>query len=118
MFHRERLDSSKMAFIDRVQNRKQVSRFCLDHSRARNGREIQKQLKQTCRTKQRKEKRLKHKVSGYKSQSKAAINRRVPPSIENPVRKASKCGKNNSDTLQCASRNTFLVLPDFDVISV
>ena len=70
MFHRERLDSSKMAFIDRVQNRKQVSRFCLDHSRARNGREIRKQLKQTCRTKQRKEKRLKHKVSGYKSQSK------------------------------------------------
>ena len=51
MFHRERLDSSKMVFIDRVQNRKQVSRFCLDHSRARNGREIQKQLKQTCRTK-------------------------------------------------------------------
>ena len=70
MFHRERLDSSKMAFIDRVQNRKQVSRFCLDHSRARNGREIRKQIKQTCRTKQRKEKRLKHKVSGYKSQSK------------------------------------------------
>ena len=49
---------------------KQVSRFCLDHSRARNRREIQKQLKQTCRTKHRKEKRLKHKVSGYKSQSK------------------------------------------------
>ena len=70
MFHRERLDSSKMAFIDRVQNRKQVSRFCLDHSRARNGREIRKQIKQICRTKQRKEKRLKHKVSGYKSQSK------------------------------------------------
>ena len=59
-----------MAFIDRVQNRKQVSRFCLDHSLARNEREIRKQLKQTCRTKQRKEKRLKHKVSGYKSQSK------------------------------------------------
>ena len=34
------------------------------------GREIRKQLKQTCKTKQRKEKRLKHKVSGYKSQSK------------------------------------------------
>ena len=67
MFHRERLDSSKMAFIDRVQNRKQVSRFCLDHSRARNGRGIRKQLKQTGRTKQRKEKRLKHKVSGDQS---------------------------------------------------
>ena len=70
MFHRERLDSSKMAFIGRVRNRKQVSWFCLDHSCARNRIEIRKQLKQTCRTKQRKEKRLKHKVSGYKSQSK------------------------------------------------
>ena len=56
MFHRERLDSSKMAFIGRVQNRKQVSWFCLDHSCARNRIEIRKQLKQTCRTKQRKEK--------------------------------------------------------------
>ena len=46
-------------------------RFCLDHSRARNERAIRKQLKQTCRrTKQSKEKRLKHKVSGYKSLSK------------------------------------------------
>ena len=46
-------------------------RFCLDHSRARNKRAIRKQLKQTCRrTKQSKEKRLKHKVSGYKSLSK------------------------------------------------
>ena len=70
MFYRERLDSSKMAFINWVQNCKQVSRFCLDQSHARNGREIWKQLKQTCRTKQRKEKQLKHKVSGYKSQSK------------------------------------------------
>ena len=26
-------------FIDQVQNHKQVSQFCLDHSRARNGRE-------------------------------------------------------------------------------
>ena len=67
MFHREGLDSSKTAFIDRVQNGKQVSQFCLDHSRARNGGVIWKQLKQTCRTKQRKEK---SKVSGYKSQSK------------------------------------------------
>ena len=49
MFHRE-------GFINRVQNGKQVSRFCLDHSHARNGRVIQKQLKQTCRTKQRNEK--------------------------------------------------------------
>ena len=70
MFLCECLDSSKMAFIDWVQNCKQIFQFCLDHSHARNGREIQKQLKQTCRTKQRKEKRLKHKVSGYKSQSK------------------------------------------------
>ena len=62
MFHCECLDSSKMAFIYQVQNCKQVSQFCLDHSCARNGRESWKQLKQTCRTKQRK-KRLKHKVA-------------------------------------------------------
>ena len=68
MFHCECLQ-----VIDRVQNSKQVSRFCLDHSCARNrrnGRVIRKLLKQTCSTKQRKEKRLEHKVSGYTSQSK------------------------------------------------
>ena len=54
-----------MAFIDRVQNRKQVSRFCLDHSRARKEEKFGNNS-----SKQRKEKRLKHKVSGYKSQSK------------------------------------------------
>ena len=120
MFHRERLDSSKMAFIDRVQNRKQVSRFCLDHSRARNGREIRKQIKQTCKTKQRKEKRLKHKVSGYKSQSKQRPIAGCRLLLRTLYRRLQffKCGKNNSDTLQCASCNTFLVLPNFDVISV
>ena len=35
-------------------------------------------------SKQSKEKRLKHKVSGYIPMQ-AAINRRVPPSIENPA---------------------------------
>ena len=70
LFQRKGLDTSKMVFIVRAQNGKQFSRFCLDHSRARNGRVIRKQLKQTCRTKQRNEKWLKHKVSGYKSQSK------------------------------------------------
>ena len=70
LFHRKGLDTSKMLFIDRVQNGKHVSRFCLDHSRARNAGVIRKQFKQTCRTKQRNEKWLKHKVSGYKSQSK------------------------------------------------
>ena len=53
MSHHEGLDSRKMAFMDRVQNGKQVSWFCLDHSRARNGRVIRKQLKQTCKTKKR-----------------------------------------------------------------
>ena len=70
MSHHEGLDSSKMAFIDLVQNVKQVSQFCLDHSHVRNGRVIWKQLKQTWKTKQRNEKRLKHKLSGYKFQSK------------------------------------------------
>ena len=62
------VDSVIQPLNNRDQNGKQVSRFCLDHSRVRNGRVIRK-LKQTSRTKQRKEKRLKHKVSGYKSQS-------------------------------------------------
>ena len=53
MFHRDGLDSRKMAIIDRVQNGKQVSRFSLDHSCARNERVIR-------RKKQRKEKQLKH----------------------------------------------------------
>ena len=44
MFHRESLDSRKLACIDRVQNGEQVSRFCLDHSRARNERVIQKKI--------------------------------------------------------------------------
>ena len=58
MFHCEGLYSSKMALsID--QNGKQVFRFCLDHSHARNGRVIRKQLKQTFSTKQRNETRLK-----------------------------------------------------------
>ena len=70
MFYREGLDSGKMTFIDLVQNGKQVSQFCLDHSRVGNERVIWKQLKQTCKTKQRNEKRLKHKVRGYNSQSK------------------------------------------------
>ena len=41
MFYREGLDSSNMAFIDRVQNGKQVSRFCLDHSHTRNREETE-----------------------------------------------------------------------------
>ena len=68
MFHCERVDSNGVHRSSPELYK--ISQFCLDHSHARDRREIRKQLKQTCRTKQRKEKRLKHKVSGYKSQSK------------------------------------------------
>ena len=36
--------------------------------------------------------------------------------FSNRLRRTSKCGKNISDTLDCASCATFLFLPHFDVI--
>ena len=105
MFHCECLDSSKMAFIYQVQNCKQVSQFCLDHSCARNGRESWKQLKQTCRTKQRK-KGLKHKVSGYKSQSKRqsiAGCRLLLRTLQIHVKDYENCRKDNNNITQAST---------------